>query len=214
MRSAKLDEALELRVIEQSYTGNQSPRDTAQYSISNDGLLYFPPGQHRARVTIGIRSDSVRESDYEVRLAVVDSDYEDIEFAGIKLTLQDDDQRAFENRLAPNTVAFAVGRISVRERDAAVQIDVIRFKADDTTQELSYVVQDGTATEGEDYIAAAGGTVSFGPGERSVRILIPLVQDSAREPNETFTIRLAGDVPESEGDIYRRIAVMIRDDDT
>jgi protein kinase-like protein/Calx-beta domain-containing protein len=214
VRASNLEEALQLRVVEQSYNGNHSPLDTGQYSMSNGGLLDFSPGLHRARLTISMRSDTARESDHQVALAVLDTDYEDIELANIVLTLQDDDQRAYENRLAPNTVAFAVDQVSVRERDAAVHIDVIRFRADDTTQEVAYVIRDETTMEGDDYFAPHDGIVTFEPGQRSAKILIPLVQDSSREPDESFTIELLGDTPYAEGNIYRRITVMIRDDDS
>jgi hypothetical protein len=165
-------------------------------------------------MTISMKSDSVRESDHHVTLVVQDAEYADIVFASIGLTLQDDDQRAYESRLAPNTVAFAVSEVSVRESDAAIQMDVIRYKADSTRHEVDYVIRDVTTIEGEDYIAPFGGTLSFAPGERSVRILIPLIQDSTRERDESFTIDLVGDLPYTEGNIYRRITVIIRDDDT
>jgi serine/threonine protein kinase len=214
VRASNLEEALQLRVVEQSYSGNHSPLDSGQYSMSNGGLLDFSAGLHRARLTISMSPDTARESDHQVALAVLDTDYEDIELANIVLTLQDDDQRAYENRLPPNTVAFAVGQVSVRERDAAVHIDVIRFKADDTTQEVAYVIRDETTMEGADYFAPHDGIVTFEPGQRSARILIPLVQDSSREPDESFTIELLGDTPYTEGNIYRQITVMIRDDDS
>ena len=214
VRASNLEEALRLDLVERPHSGNQTPLGGRQYNISNDGMLEFPPGQRRARLTISMNSDSIRESDHHVALAVLDTEYANIVFANIGLTLQDDDQRAYESRLEPNTVAFAVSEVSVRESDAAIQMDVIRFKPDSTRHEVDYVIRDVTANEGEDYIAPNGGTLSFGPGERSVRILIPLIQDSAREPDESFTIELLGSLPDTEGNIYRRITVMIRDDDT
>ncbi len=214
VRGSSLDEALQLKLHERAYNGRRSLRASDQYTVSNDGILDFLPGQHRARLTIDLKSDTVREADSHVALVILDTEYGDIVFASIGLTIQDDDQRAYESRLAPNTIAFAVGEISVRESDAAVQMDVIRYKADNTTQTVAYVIRDISTTEGEDYIASPTGTLSFGPGDRSERILIPLIQDSIRESDEAFTIELLGDLPYTEGDIYRRITVMIRDDDS
>jgi hypothetical protein len=214
VRETNLDETLELHLVEARHSGNQSPLDTGQYSLSDNGLIDFPSGQHRTRITIAMASDPLREPDYQVTLVVRDVAYSDIEFATIKLTLRDDDQRAFENRLAPNTVAFAVSQVSVRERDPAVQIDVIRFKPDGSRLEVAYSIRDVTATEGEDYIAPQSGTVIFGPGQRSARILIPLVQDVSREADEAFMLELVGEPASTQSNIYRRIAVMIRDDDS
>jgi serine/threonine protein kinase len=214
VRASNLDEALQLKLQEREIFGRESARESGQYSVSNDGILNYLPGQHRARLTISMNSDSVRESDQHVALVVVDTEYGDFAFASIGLTMQDDDQRAYESRLAPNTVAFAVKELSVRESDAAIQMDVIRYKADNSSLDVAYVIQDLTTTEGEDYIASPGGTLSFEPGEKTKRILIPLVQDSFRESDEVFTIDLQGDLPYTEGNIYRRITVMIRDDDS
>jgi serine/threonine protein kinase len=213
VRGSNLEEALQLELVER-HGGNQTPMGDRQYNVSNDGVLEFPSGQHRARLIISMKSDSVRESDHHVALVVLDTKYADTVFASIGLTLQDDDQRAYESRLAPNTVAFAVSEVTVRESDAAIQMDVIRYKPDSTRHEVDYVIRDVTTVEGEDYIAPFSGVLSFGPGERSVRILIPLIQDSSRESDESFTIDLVGDRPYSEGNIYRRITVIIRDDDT
>jgi hypothetical protein len=214
VRASNRDEALQLRLHERAYNGRRPAVEAGQYNVSNNGILDFLPGQLRARLTISMNSDSAREADEHVALVVLDTDSGDTVFASIGLTMQDDDQRAFESSLSPNTIAFAVGEISVRESDAAVQMDVMRYKADNSVKEVGYVIRDVSTIEGEDYIASSGGVLTFGPGERSERILIPLIQDSIREPDETFTIELTGDLPFTEGNIYRRITVMIRDDDS
>ena len=66
---------------------------------------------------------------------------------------------------------------------------------------------------GQDYFAPGKNTIEFGPGQRSTRLLIPLVQDTAYEDNEAFSVELT--VPDSPAnrDVFRRVAVMIRDDD-
>jgi hypothetical protein len=159
--------------------------------------------------------DPLREPDRQVSLLVRDFEDADSELALINLTLEDDDQRRFESGLGPNTVAFAVGQVSVRERDPAVQIDLVRFNPDQTALTVEYVLREVTATEGEDYFVPGTNTVEFGPGQRSARILIPLVQDSSPESDEAFMLELP-DLPAevTNANIFRRIAVMIRDDDS
>jgi hypothetical protein len=134
--------------------------------------------------------------------------------ARIRLTLEDDDQRRFEASLPANTVAFAVGQVSVGENDPVVQIDVLRFNPDSAPLESAYVVQDVTASEGEDYFAPQNKIISFPPGGRTARILIPLVQDAAVEADEAFFLEISDDGVDAETNIFRRIAVMIRDDDS
>ena len=160
-----------------------------------------------------MRPDSLREADREVTIQVREIDNAESELARINLTLEDDDRRAYEASLPVNTVAFAVSEIFVSEADPAVQIDVIRFKPDNTAVEFSYVIGDINATAGEDYFPPGLPIVYFGPGQRTARILIPLVQDTDIEGGEVFALELLSTGPQVDPDIYQRIAVMIRDDD-
>jgi hypothetical protein len=95
-----------------------------------------------------------------------------------------------------------------------VQIDVVRFKPDSTELRVPYTVRDVTATEGEDYFTSSTGEVSFGPGQRTARIFIPLVQDAVRESDEAFMLELDRPDQAPDANIFTRIAVMIRDDDS
>jgi hypothetical protein len=135
------------------------------------------------------------------------------ELAVLYVTLEDDDQRVFEAQLPANTVAFAASQTSIRETAPAVQIDIVRFNPDDSRARIKYTVSDVTATEGEDYFAPGDGSITFGPGQRSARLLIPLVQDSLIEGDEAFVIQLEVPPGLSAKDVYQRIVVMIRDDE-
>jgi hypothetical protein len=156
----------------------------------------------------------LREPDRDVVLRLRDAEYPDEEYAIINLNLRDDDQRRFEAGLPPNTVAFAVSQVSVRERDPAVQIDVLRFNPDSTELQVAYTVRDVTATDGEDYFTSSSGVVSFGPAQRTARIFVPLVQDAVVESDEAFMLELHPKVRTDDANIFTRIAVMIRDDDS
>ena len=127
--------------------------------------------------------------------------------------MQDDDQRKFEERLPANTIAFATSQVSVSEADPAVQIDIIRFKPDDTSLVVEFSVEDLTASEGEDYFTPSTNSISFGPGQRSARLLIPLVQDSVGEGDEAFVVKLIVDNATRPAGLSPNIAIMIRDDE-
>jgi hypothetical protein len=205
---------LVLRLEEISYSGNRSPWESGQYTMQENGLVHFSPGQDRVRTVITMASDPLREPDREVVLRLRDAEFPDEQYALINFSMRDDDQRGFESGLLPNTVAFAVSQVSVRERDPAVQIDVVRFKPDSTELRVPYTVRDVTATEGEDYFTSSTGEVSFGPGQRTARIFIPLVQDAVRESDEAFMLELDRPDQAPDANIFTRIAVMIRDDDS
>ena len=195
------------------FSGNRSPWETGQYRVANDGVVRFAAGQSTAQTVITMMSDPLREADRQVNLVLREIDAPDAELALLNLVLEDDDQRRFEGELLPNTVAFAVSQVSVGEADPAVQIDVLRFNPDSRAVSVRYEVQDVTATEGEDYFSPSSKVLTFAPGQRSARLLIPLVQDSALESDEAFFLEIVGQNLTADADIFRRIAVMIRDDD-
>jgi serine/threonine protein kinase len=212
-RTRGIEMPLALRLEEVGYSGNRSPWGTHQYTISESGVIEIPAGQDRARISLAMASDPLREADQVSTLRVRQADSTTTQLAAIEVVLEDDDQRRFEAELPTNTVAFAVSQVAVRERDPVVQIDVLRFNPDDSQIVVGYSVSDITATEGEDYFSPGGYSVSFGPGQRSARLLIPLVQDSIREGNEAFTVELATHDEPGNADVYKRIIVMIRDDE-
>jgi len=213
VRRGPLELPMTLRLEEVGFSGNRSPWSAGQYSISDGGIVEFPAGQERARITLSMASDPLREADQQSTLRVREVDASAVELATIEVVLEDDDQRKFEARLPPNTIAFAASQVSVQERDPAVQIDIVRFNPDDTSLVVDFEVHDITATSGEDYFPPGDNTISFGPGQRSARVLIPLVQDSAFEGDEAFVVDLSSADSILQNDVYYRIAIMIRDDD-
>ena len=213
IREGDVSAALTLRLEEVGFSGNRSPWGSGQYAYSNGGLVVFPRGQERARVTLTTASDPRREPDQQSTLRLRFADTADSELAVVNVVLRDDDQRTYENRLPDNTIAFTRSQVSVSEADPAVQIDIIRFNPDNTSVEVGYSVEDISATQGEDYFAPGTYSISFGPGQRSARLLIPLVQDSVAEGDEAFVVKLAVDLESRPSNISPNIAVMIRDDE-
>jgi hypothetical protein len=157
--------------------------------------------------------DGIREADQQSTLRVRESDMATSQLGTITVVLEDDDQRVFESTLPPNTVAFAASQVTVNEKDPAVQLDILRYNPDSTPMVVGFVLRDITATQGEDYFAPGTYTVEFGPGQRATRLLIPLVQDSEYETNEAFSVELSVGDSAANGNVYNRVAVLIRDDD-
>ena len=213
VRMTNILESYTVLLEEVGFSGNRSPWEEGRYQIANSGYVTFEAGESRARTVIFVPSDTQRDPDRRITIQVREVDNAGRALARIELTLEDDDQRRYEAGLPPNIIAFANRQIFIREADPAVQIDVIRFNPDNTAVEVSYVVRDLSATAGEDYFPPGLPIIFFGPGQRTARILIPLVQDSDPEADEAFMIELIGGTPQSDPDIYQRITVMIRDDD-
>ncbi|MGB5336516.1 MAG: protein kinase [Woeseiaceae bacterium] len=213
VRSGGLSLPLALKLDEVGFSGNRSPWAAQQYRFSNDGIVRFPAEQDRSRIEFTMASDPLREADQLSTLRLRELDSAQEELAVIYVTLEDDDQRAFEAQLPANTIAFAASQASIRETDPAVQIDLVRFNPDDSSVGVSFSVSDITATEGEDYFAPGNNAITFGPGQRSARLLVPLVQDSLVEGDEAFAIELTVTEQLAVQDVYQRIVVMIRDDE-
>ncbi|MGI9201321.1 MAG: protein kinase domain-containing protein [Woeseiaceae bacterium] len=206
--------ALTLRVEEAGFSGNRSPWVSGQFTMTGDGYLEFAAGEDRVRFEIAMTSDPLREADQQSTLRLREADTATSELATITLNLEDDDQRAFEATMPANTVAFASTQITVRERDPAVQVDILRFNPDNTRLDIHYRLRDITATKGEDYFEPGNDTIEFGPGQRTARLLIPLVQDVAFEDNEAFKVELMRVNDEGIAEVYAETAVIIRDDDS
>jgi hypothetical protein len=212
-RGGDLSAEFSLSLSETDYSSSTSPLESGRYELQNNGVVNFAIGQDRAQTTIAIASNSQREVDVQVTLQARGFADTDSTQAEISLTLEDDDLRDFESGLEPNTVSFAVDEVTVRESDPAVQVDLIRYRADASPLDVDYVLTGISATEGEDYFTPGFTTVSFGPGETNARILLPLGQDAKTETDETFTFELLTSTPRSQTEILTRLTVIIRDDD-
>jgi len=213
VRGSGLSEPLTLRLEEVGFSGSLSPWATGEYALSDSGLIYFPAGQARGRVSVMLASDAIREADQQSTLRLRDASRADSELAIVNLTLEDDDRRSFEARLPRNTIVFASTKATASESDGAVQIDLVRFNPDNSSVEVGIVISDLSAKDGQDYFGPDGHTVSFGPGQRSARLLVPLIQDTLAEDDESFVVELVNDANNYNAATDQQIVVTIRDDD-
>ena len=76
---------------------------------------------------------------------------------------------------------------------------------------MKYATANGTAAAGSDYTATSG-TLTFSPGETSQTIKVPINDDTAVEPNETFTVTLSTPVNATLGAIPRHTYTITNDD--
>ena len=212
VRDSGGQEPLSVLIEEVGFSGNRSPLTTGRYRLS-EPVAHFEAGQSAARFTISMSSDSVREADGQATLLLRNTEDSSSRLAVLNLSLQDDDQRAFETGLAPDTVGFAEQSVYVSERSPAVQIDVLRFNPGEGDLEVRYRIAGGSATEGEDFFVPGAMGLVFGPGQRSARLLVPIVQDALAEGEETFVLELVALPSGSLANVHRQVSVVIGDDD-
>lgn len=213
VRGSGLETPMTLRLEEIGFSGNRSPWAAGQYALSDSGVIQIPAGQTRGRVILTMESDTIREADQQSTLRLREVAYADSELALLNVVLEDDDQREFEARLPVNAIAFALAQVTIRESDPAVQIDIVRSNPDNAPLTVGFSVFDVTATEGEDYFAPRQNSISFGPGQRSARLFIPIVQDADFEGDETFIVELHVGPHTPASGANRQVVVLIRDDE-
>lgn len=204
-------QALTLRLEEVGFSGNRSPWATGQFTISDDSLVTFPVGQSHGRVRLKMQPDSIREADQLSTIRIRDVDRPNSELAKITVFLRDDDQALFDEQLPPNTIAFTSPSTTVSESDPAVQLDVQRFNPDSSSVLIGYRISSVSAFADEDYFIPGVQEITFGPGQRTARLLIPLVRDVLVEGDETFEVELLPDQPVESADVFQLIRITIQD---
>ena len=91
----------------------------------------------------------------------------------------------------PTGLQFETGNTLTFEGTPSLAIKVVRTGNVSGTVSVDYATSDGTATAGSDYTPASG-TLTFGPGELSKIVNIPIINDNLYEGgNETFNLTLS-----------------------
>ncbi|HXD32898.1 MAG TPA: Calx-beta domain-containing protein [Pyrinomonadaceae bacterium] len=87
----------------------------------------------------------------------------------------------------PTFLQLSAPSYSASEAATSASVIVTRTGDTSTSAAIGYAVSNGTATGNEDF-TPVGGTLNFAPGETSKTINIPIINDTVREGNETFSI--------------------------
>ncbi|MEQ1859154.1 MAG: Calx-beta domain-containing protein [Chthoniobacteraceae bacterium] len=90
----------------------------------------------------------------------------------------------------PGVLSFNPTSYSAGEAAASVVLTVTRAVGADGAVSVHFATADGTATAGEDYTATMG-DLDFANGETSRTITVPLLNDTAFEIAESFTVVLS-----------------------
>jgi glucose/arabinose dehydrogenase len=116
--------------------------------------------------------------------------------------------------LPPVLPTIRLGQVpaSVGEGDSTAVIEIQRFGEDlNLTSTVKYTTAGDTATENLDFTRVSG-EVTFAPGETSRLVLIPIIQDSLAENDETFTF-VIDQTTEANLGPQRTVRIAIDDDD-
>lgn len=105
--------------------------------------------------------------------------------------------------------------VSVNEGNGGtnnIEIELTLNRGSSKQVSVTYTTIEGSAKAGQDYTAASGQTITFQPNETSKKIVIAVVADDIKEPDETFQVRL--DNPSNVVLLKQTGTVTLKNDDT
>ncbi|HSI36859.1 MAG TPA: Calx-beta domain-containing protein [Tepidisphaeraceae bacterium] len=167
-------------------TSNGTATSGSDYTAAS-GTLSFAAGETSKTFTVSVTNDSAIESNETIGLAL--SSPTNGATLGSQstatLTINEDDVAV------PGTFTLGAATYSAGEASGTLTITVNRTAGTNVAAGVNYTTANGTATAGNDYTAASG-TLSFAAGETSKTLTVAILNDTAFEANETFTVGLSG----------------------
>ena len=150
---------------------------------AGSGTLTFAPGESSQTISVSIKDDSTDEPNETllVRLssptnATLGSTQE------ATLTIRDNDP--------PPTITISPSSRTVSEGAGEVNLTVSLSEQSGKEVKVSYATADDTASSGSDYTARSG-TLTYAPGQDEKTISVSILEDSAYEYDEDFTVTLS-----------------------
>jgi large repetitive protein len=171
------------------------------------GDVTFAAGQVSQQVSVNIIGDTTVESDETFAVTLNNASGADLaDGQGVGTILNDDNGN-------PNP-RLSIGDASVAEGNAGTTpltftVSLSQAPASGSVS-VHWQTADGTATAPGDY-TASGGDLDFGPGQTSRQVSVPVVGDTAVEPDETFAVNLTNaagaDIADGQG-----VGTIVNDD--
>jgi len=150
---------------------------------ATSGTLSFAAAETTKEIAIPIGDDSLYESNETFNVALSAPAGATLGSpAGATVTILDND--------AAPAIQFTSASFSVNESGANAVITVTKTGGTELNATVHYETNNGTANAGSDYTAASG-DITFSPSETSKDILVPILDETLFEGNESFTVSLA-----------------------
>jgi uncharacterized repeat protein (TIGR01451 family)/uncharacterized delta-60 repeat protein len=177
-------------------TGDPSVAFTAHYTtvpqgstatagqdyVAASGTLTFGAGVTAQSFKLTIIDDSVVEATESV-VVKIDAASDGVDLGGLVTSIV----QITDNEVS---VGFAAASYTVAEGDTNAEVTLVRQGKITGPISVQIATADGTATAGQDYTAVTT-TVNFTGSETTRKVQIPILDDTVREPVETFTATLS-----------------------
>jgi glucose/arabinose dehydrogenase len=166
------------------YIANEDTAKRGTDFAATSGTLTFADGETSKTFAIPIINDTIAEGTESFSAALVSATGASL---GTKrttpITILDDDDAA-------SSFAFGQSAYEIKENGTQATITVQRSGSTTTAATVQYATSNGTATAGSDYTATTG-TLSFTAGETSKTFVVPIIDDTIGERNETLNLTLS-----------------------
>jgi len=168
-------------------TANGTATSGADYTAASGSLSWADGDTTAKTITIPILDDAIFEGNEAFSLSLSNPT------GGAALgspatetiTILDNEQPP------PGTLQFTVSTASVNESAGTITLTVSRVIGSSGAVGVQYATGNGSATAGSDYTTTSG-TLSWANGDTSPKtITVPILDDSAVEGSETFTLALS-----------------------
>lgn len=199
-------------------TGDLSGTATVHYSTSDgtathnvdyftrSGTLVFQAGQASQTFHVRIRNDNLGDGSQTLHLTLSHPT------GGATLGAQSTADLTIVSA-EPGRLRFAESIVHVNEGDRTAEITVERIGGSDGTVSVDYTTSNGSARAGHEYTAVHG-TLTFGPGETSKTIEVPLLNDTRTGPDRRFFVLLSHHSGNAARFQPQRATVVIHDNDS
>jgi RHS repeat-associated protein len=145
------------------------------------GTLTFNSGQTNQTVTVPILDDAGDEPDETFAVSLSNPTNARIATPSATITILDND--------VPS-IGFSSTSVSTTEDAGSLTFTVTLTSASDGTVAVDYATGDLSAVAGSDYTSTSG-TLNFAVGQTSRTVTVPILDDTAEEPAESFTLALS-----------------------
>lgn len=149
------------------------------------GTVTFAPGETTKTITVVVNADATTERDEDFQLKLTNATNAFIGRGQATGTIVNDDQST-----------LSIGDVTLDEGDGGTTdfvFDVTLNAAVDAPVSIGFATSNGTATTLDGDYTATGGRLEFsGTPSETKRIVVSVAGDQKLEPNETFSVTLAG----------------------
>ena len=166
--------------------------DAGTVSLSPSSLAFTPGNWDTPQSVTVTAADDADGRTVEIANQAAGGDYGDVDPVAVEVEIA-------SGAMQPTPPALAVSDAAASEADAEIAFTVSLDAASTREVTVSYETENGTAEAGADF-TGTDGVLTFAAGETSGTVDVPVIDDDAAEPGESFSLRLGAPVNAVLGD--------------